>query len=213
MSAGRATLTRLRALALAGLLALLALVAAGCASTVDGNGAYAGPPPSPIDTVHPTPTGSRDFPQRTATPRTTPPRTSASSTPSRSGGSSSSSADPDVALKEQLAQTGESWMHAYASGDVATMCALSDPPSMQQVLDEYHIASCDVLPIDWSDDRDIQALVSAFAIPDPGDILLVDDSAFIHSMDVEPRDLGVGMDWIRQDDGSWKVDASILIET
>ncbi|MCW2602946.1 MAG: hypothetical protein JWN61_1081 [Pseudonocardiales bacterium] len=101
-------------------------------------------------------------------------------------------------------------MHAYAAADVPTFCSLSDPASLKSVLDEKGITSCATLTITWDTDRDLQAELAAFAIPDPTDIIIIGTEAFVLAFDVTPASLGIGLNWIKQADGSWKVDASIL---
>lgn len=221
MSAGPVRLTRVRALMAAAGLAVVALVVAGCASTVSGSGEFAGSATtsapstkatsskSPSTSSSKSSSRSKDFPDPTATRVTSP-----SSTPSTSASSTRTSATPkptgtDAALKSQLARTGENWIHAYAAADVPTFCSLSDPTSLQAVFDEKGITSCDTLTITWDTDLDLKAKLAAFAIPDPTKIIITGGTAFILSFDVTPSGL-VGIDWIKQADSSWKVDASIL---
>lgn len=103
-------------------------------------------------------------------------------------------------------------MHAYAAADVPKFCSLSDPPSLKTVLDAKGITSCDTLTITWDTDLDLKAQLAAFAIPDPTKIFIVGDTAFILADNVSPAGL-VGLDWIKQADGSWKVDAAVLSTT
>lgn len=227
MSAGPIRLSRARALLAAAGFAVAAVVVAGCASTVSGSGAFAGGSPTDDPTTRSSTSSSRsqDFPTPTNSRTTSSSRSSSStssSTTSTTGSSSStrsstpttpsptpSTSAPNAALKQQLAQTATSWMHAYAAGDVPTFCSLSDPPSLQAVLDEKGITSCSTLTITWDTDRELQAKLAAFAIPDPSDIIVIGANAFILSFDVSPSGL-VGVNWIQQADGAWKVDASIL---
>jgi hypothetical protein len=216
MSSGRDRLTRTRALVLAGLLAAVALIAAGCASAIDGTGTFAGGATSTTTSSSATGTRTQDFPDRTtSSSRSTSSSTSSSTSTGSSSTRTSTSAAPspdstDAALKRELADKGVLWVHAYANGDVATFCELADRPSLQSVLDEKGITSCDTLTISWDDDPDLQAQLAAFAIPDPSDILLLGSTAFILSFDTQPEGLSLGLSWIQQADGTWLVDASVL---
>ena len=222
MSADPVRPTRVRALLAAAGFAVVALVAAGCASTVSGTGSFGGGdvtdgPTTKASSTSRSASRSADFPDRTtSSTRTTSSSTTSSSTRSSSTTPRTSSAAPstsstaDLALKQQLADIGQRWVHAYGNGDVATFCALSDPPSLQAVLDEKGITSCSTLTITWDTDKDLQAQLKAFAIPNPADILVIIDNAFVLSFDTTPEDLNLGLSWIKQADGSWKVDASIL---
>lgn len=215
MSARPIRLTRVRALMAAAGFAVAALVVAGCASTVSGSGAFAGggttDDPSTSTSSSRSSSRSADFPDPTTSRSTSSSRSStASSSSTRTSTSPTPSpADTDAALKAQLAQTGVGWVHAYAAADVPTFCSLSDPASLQAVLDEKGITSCDTLTITWDTDQDLQAQLASFAIPDPNDILILGTTAFILSFDVTPASL-LGLSWIQQADGSWRVDASIL---
>lgn len=211
MSARRFRLTRVRAGVLASCLAVVAIVAAGCASTVDGQGAYGGDgsDPTPTDTrTSATTSKSKDFPSPTRATSSTR-STSASTTTRSSAPPTSATPDPDLQIKQGLADIGTRWLHAYAAADIPTFCDLSDPESLQAVLAEKDIESCDVLTINWDDDPALRDQLASFAIPDPSDIIVIADEAFILAFDTVPENL-TGMSWLKQADGAWKVDASLL---
>lgn len=206
------------------LLALSGLAAAGlivgCSSTVSGDGSFDEGDRTTSTTTKSTRTSttSRDFPTPTPTnTRTTDSTTGRTSTPTptntRTAGSTTATRTPTsstTALQTELAAMATSWMHSYASGDEATFCSLSDPVTLQQVFDEKSIASCADLNIDWTDDPELQAKLAAFAIPNPSRIVVSASSASITASNVSPSGMP-GMKWVKTADGTWKVDASILL--
>lgn len=192
--------------AFASLLAAGALIAA-CSSSVAGTGSLARTPAASTSTSHTSATSTRssspDFP--TASSSTSASRTTSSSSASRSSSGS------DAALKASLAQIGASWAHAYANGDEAQFCALSDPATLQEVFDQKGIASCAQLDINWDTDPDLQAQLASLTIPDPQKIVVNGAKASVSAANVQPSGL-TGLGWIQESDQSWKVDASILAD-
>jgi hypothetical protein len=209
-----------RRLALIAGLGALALLAAGCASSISGTGGFAGASatdgPAPSSSGHtstsatstksgtastsPSTSKSHDFP--TTSPTAT--RSSASTAPSTSTSASSST-------KAAIASTGEQWLHAYGNSDEATFCALSDPASLTALLASKDIPSCDELVITWDTDLDLQAELQAFAIPDPSKIIITGSTAVIDGDDTTPSDLGLPeLTWYLESDGTWKADCSIF---
>lgn len=185
-------------------LAVACALMAACSSSVGGTGTLASTPtPTPTTSAtKATPTNTRtsspDFPSTSAT--TSKPPTSAATT-STTGG--------NAALKASLADLGANWMHAYANGDEAQFCALSDPATLQAVFNEKGIGSCSELNIDWSSDPDLQSQIAGFSIPDPQKIAVSGTKATVSASNVKPAGL-TSMSWIQQSDQTWKVDASIL---
>ena len=186
-------------------LAAAGLLVAGCSSAISGSGGFAGPTATPTrttggTTTSPAPTGTRtrDFPTSNATTSTAPTTASSSSSGSAS-------------TKAVIANVGEQWMHAYGNGDEATFCALSDPGSLAALFAQKGIADCSELNINWDTDKALQADLQAFAIPDPSKIVVSSSSATIAGANTTPTSIGIAsLTWFLEQDGSWKVDASLL---
>jgi hypothetical protein len=210
-----------RRLALIAGLGALALLSAGCASSISGTGGFAGasgtdgPVPSSsgrtptssttsksgTTSTSPSPSKSHDFPTTspTATRSSTSTPQPGTSTPASSG------------TKAAIASTGEQWLHAYGNSDEATFCALSDPLSLTALLASKDIPSCDELVITWDTDLDLQAELQAFAIPDPSKITITGSTAVIDGEYTTPSDLGLPeLTWYLESDGTWKADCSIF---
>jgi len=187
------------------------VVLAACSSSVDGKGTLSDPQSPATSTSRTTPTNTRssspDFPSTsgaTTSTRTSSPTGTSSPTSTRTNGD-------EAALKSSLAELGANWMHAYANSDETLFCSLSDPATLQDVFDQKDIADCSELDINWDSDPDLQSQIAAFTIPDPSKISVSGSKATVSASNVRPSGL-TSMGWVKQGDGSWKVDASILSE-